>query len=135
MKLLVTGSRKWMDIDAIFDALNQLHRETPIEFLIEGGADGADKIAGLWADNHGIAHAKFPYAGYYGKRGGSVRNGWMLRYGLPEYVIAFPMASSVGTWNMVQQAREAGVPVIFGNELAVTPSSKKVTSAAGRRGA
>jgi hypothetical protein len=44
-----------------------------------------------------------------GRAAGPIRNGRMLRDGLPDAVIAF--AGGIGTANLVAQARAAGVTV------------------------
>ena len=40
-----------------------------------------------------------------------MRNGWLLDFGLPNLVVAFPMKGSVGTWNMVTQAKQRGLNI------------------------
>jgi len=37
--------------------------------------------------------------------------GWLLTYGLPDMVVAFPMKNSIGTWNLVTQAKARKIPI------------------------
>jgi hypothetical protein len=87
---------------------------TTSDLVIEGGAAGADTIAGERADYYGIPHCTFKANwGYYGKAAGPIRNRWMLEFGMPERVVAFHsnIEESKGTANMVKCARRAGIQV------------------------
>lgn len=56
MELLVTGSRKLDDYEALKNAIEEvetLHREK-ITMLLHGGAIGADTLAQKWADENNI---------------------------------------------------------------------------------
>jgi ABC-type Fe3+-hydroxamate transport system substrate-binding protein len=80
------------------------------DIVIHGGARGADKLAGEWCQDGGIACAIVPAQWYYyRKSAGPVRNEWMMRL-KPDLVIAFP--GGTGTANMIKLAEEAGVEVI-----------------------
>jgi hypothetical protein len=83
--------------------------------VITGGADGADTIAeNLCKDEFGIACAVFnaPWNAL-NKKGnrraaGPIRNGWMLRWGQPDYILAFHpyLPGSRGTKNLIDQVRK-----------------------------
>lgn len=92
-------------------ALDHLHAEHNFDLLIEGGAEGADKLAGRWAMERGIDHVTV-WANWEGRgrQAGIYRNGLMLKLFPVELVVAFP--GGTGTRNMVNQARAAGVQVI-----------------------
>jgi len=108
MRLLVTGSRDWTDRQRVFDVLNRL-RPTVI---IEGGARGLDTIVSQLAKSWGIPIITFPADWRtYGKAAGSIRNQQMLDEGKPDYVVAFPLPQSKGTWDMVRRARKAGLAI------------------------
>lgn len=90
--------------------------------LLEGGAPGADDIASWWADNSPMhsygekpddppfEHLKFKADWEtHGRFAGAVRNEQMLDEGKPDLVLAFPDKDSVGTWDMVRQAKKAGI--------------------------
>lgn len=86
--------------------------------VIQGGAPGLDTIVkDLCRNELGIACATFeaPWqfcASVGNKRSaGPMRNGWMLRWGVPNRVLAFHpyLPKSKGTKNCLKQARAAGV--------------------------
>ncbi len=64
----------------------------------------------VWAFSHGcpVIEMKANWD-YHGKRAGHLRNDWMIRYAMPDLVIAFP--GGTGTAGMVKLAIEAGIPV------------------------
>lgn len=111
MRVVVTGSRFWKNREVIYDTLDELHRKYVIEVLYHGEASGADTMAKQWAMERGIPVFGCPYAGAYGKQGGSIRNGWLLDEGRPDLVVAFPTAESKGTWNMLTQAKGRGIGI------------------------
>jgi hypothetical protein len=110
MKVIACGGRAYED-DVIVDiVLDHLHRKTPVTLLIHGGATGADVLARSWAMRRGVPTDTYPAAWqHHGLAAGHIRNGWMLREGQPDLVVAFPGGD--GTADMVRQARGAGVPV------------------------
>lgn len=113
MRLLVCGGRDYADAETLFARLDEFASEHPVELVIEGEAPGADTLAREWAVSRGIPVEKYPADWTtYGKAAGPIRNRQMLVEGKPDYVVAFPTNPSRGTWNMVSQSREAGVPVI-----------------------
>lgn len=112
MKILVTGGRAFNNQRAVFDALTRLDGELPggIDFVIQGGAEGADKHARLWACANERPCATFhAHWSTLGKAAGVLRNEWMLEFGKPDIVIAFP--GGKGTAHMVRTARAAGINV------------------------
>lgn len=121
MRLLVCGSRDWDDRDYVFNILDETHHQTPISFLIEGGAAGADTLAREWREYNDLPGQTYEAAwGTYGKAAGPLRNQRMLNDGKPDAVVAFTkdLTQSRGTADMVRRAREAGVPVYVYGETA-----------------
>ena len=110
MKVIVCGGRDYQDYERICKALDALHKKHGIDLLIEGGANGADAHAGIWADNAGVPrctlHANWKF---HGAKAGPTRNGHMLEFMQPDCVVAFP--GGAGTADMVRQAKAAGVNV------------------------
>lgn len=108
MRVLVCGGRNYTDQACVFEVLTKLQ---DIELIIEGGAEGADRQARYWALANGVPcmtiHAAW---NKLGRSAGHVRNGWMLRFGLPDLVVAFP--GGVGTDNMCEQAVADEVKVV-----------------------
>lgn len=110
-KALICGGRtfdRWSELQRV---LADRHAERPFSLIISGGAPGADRMAEKWANIHHIPLCVFPPNWtHLGKRAGPIRNGWMLEFGRPDVVIAFP--GGHGTLDMMSQARAAGCPVI-----------------------
>ena len=113
-RILVCGGRYFgqdsqAHRDFLTHVLDGIHQETPITLLIQGGAEGADRLAWEWAMSHQIDTKTF-FADWqrYGQSAGPIRNGQMLNEA-PDRVIAFP--GNTGTANMIKQAKEMGVPV------------------------
>lgn len=105
---IVCGSRNCSRTgkDFVFKTLDRLHPD----FVIQGGADGVDKAAKMWAAKMGIPCSEvLALWGSYHAAAGPIRNGWMLRL-KPQVVIAFP--GGPGTANMVKQAKAAHIEVI-----------------------
>ncbi len=107
LRVLVCGGRTYSDEEHLNDILDRMHRNYVITEIIHGGANGADKMAGLWACSRGIDVTVCPAAWErYGKAAGHIRNKEMLELN-PDIVIAFP--GGRGTSNMLEQAFKAGV--------------------------
>lgn len=115
MRVLVCGGRTYNDQERAFKELDAIRSRIrilrdDIELVIEGGASGADRLARYWALARGIPcmtiHACWDA---YGKKAGHKRNEWMLRFGAPNLVLAFP--GGAGTNNMKIQARAAEIRV------------------------
>jgi len=106
MRLLVTGGRKYSDKKAVYGILDKLEPT----LVIHGGATGADRLAARWAYEKCVPCACFvaPWETAH-KAAGPMRNHWMLEYGEPDKVLAFPGGS--GTENMIKQAEKAGIKV------------------------
>lgn len=110
MRIVVTGGRKYADEAAVDRALSAVHRKRGIDILIQGGADGADRLCAEWAWNHSI-----PVATYnadwrtHGKAAGPKRNQRMIDEGKPDAAVAFP--GGRGTADMVSRLVAANVPV------------------------
>lgn len=90
--------------------------------IIEGCAQGADRMAEQFAEQFGLECLHFPadwkaYSSSERWRAGHDRNRRMLVEGQPQMVVAFkdeldPRLAKGGTENMVRIANEAGVPVM-----------------------
>ena len=109
MRVLVCGSRSAWDATETWAAMDKLD---PIpDLVICGGSIGVDKFAESWAERRGIACALFPapWDSHLRNTAGPIRNGWMLKFGRPDLVLALPGGN--GTLNMIEQAKRAGVPV------------------------
>lgn len=110
MKVLVCGGRTFNDREQLTRVLDKaFDYYGGFTHLIQGGASGADTMAGAWARSKGVQVVICP-ANWdkHGKAAGHIRNRAMLNLG-PNLVIAFPGGN--GTANMVRQARAAGIVV------------------------
>lgn len=120
MKVLVCGGRDYIDAEYLDQTLDNFHRLFNFTQVIHGAARGADSLAGIWARARGIDEKPYPVLkgdwDKHGKRAGSLRNREMLVDGKPDIVVAFPGHN--GTWDMIQQARYAGVHVLWVGILA-----------------
>lgn len=117
MRLLVCGSRTWTDYRRLRRTLEATvaQRQADSVTIIEGGARGADRMAGHLAYLHGWGLEVYPARWeQQGRAAGVRRNARMLDRGRPDLVVAFtvgPLQHSRGTADMVRRARQAGVPV------------------------
>jgi hypothetical protein len=118
MRVLVCGSRTFKDERLIKTTLNGWFLTNILEgpfIVIEGGAEGADRIAHEWAETvEGVNLLTFPAKWEeHGRAAGPIRNKQMLVEGKPELVLAFvdkPLIESRGTLDMVTRSEEAGLP-------------------------
>ena len=95
----------------VYETLDKFHAKTPISVVIEGGAEGADRCARLWANANVIVTFEYPADWKaYGKKAGYLRNIRMRDEGKPDVVIAFP--GGKGTQMMVDLAKEKNIPVL-----------------------
>ena len=112
MRLLVCGGRNYSDRETVDWALRAYLPVDPSELLvIQGGAEGADRLARDWAESEGVTVMEFPANWYFfGKAAGPIRNNAMMRWGAPDVVVAFP--GGRGTAHMVELARSKGINVV-----------------------
>ena len=112
--LLVTGGRSYPDRARVFA---ELDRRAP-DLVLHGGAGGADRWAGEWADDRGIPCISMsaPWKRLQ-KAAGPTRNGWLLTVAMRLaqdharlVVLAFPGGD--GTADMVRRAWAVGVEII-----------------------
>ena len=111
LRILITGSRHYSDkkrVDVIFR--NVMKRFENDEYvLISGNARGADALCEEVAEELGWKVERFPADwNKYGKRAGGIRNQTMVDSGA-DLCLAFPLDSSIGTWDCVRRAKKAGI--------------------------
>jgi hypothetical protein len=112
IRVLVCGGRTLDDYGLIDWGLSVVQQKVgTIVEIINGGADGADKLARDWARNHNVPvrtfHAKWHA---FGKAAGPMRNKEMLLVGNPDLVVAFP--GGKGTESMIKLAGLMGVNLV-----------------------
>lgn len=106
MKVLVCGGRDYHDKVAAFDALNALPFKPTL--VIEGGANGADRLGRIWAQSSAIHVATIcALWDTFGRSAGYKRNIAMSE--LAEYCVAFPGGN--GTANMIDICKRKNIVV------------------------
>lgn len=114
MRVLVTGSRYWVDRDAIYSAMIAQWDKAgrgPMT-LVHGAAKGADTLAASVAHELGWDVEEYPADwDTYGRSAGPIRNAEMVKLGA-DVCLAFPFTNSRGTIDCMRRAKVAGIPVI-----------------------
>lgn len=112
-RVLITGDRDWKDEAMVFRVIAKLNKDYGDDVLvIHGDARGADTAAENACRTLQMARIVAPARwGKYKRAAGPIRNRWMLKYGQPDYFIAFhdDLQGSSGTLDMVTACREAGI--------------------------
>lgn len=110
-RILVTGSRTWVDAHLIRDTLTALYAEHPDAVLVHGSAAGADSIADAeWRALGGEVERHPADWLTYGRRAGLVRNKQMVDAGA-DVVLAFIRDRSRGATMCAGLAEQADIPV------------------------
>ncbi len=95
-KLGVIGSRNFDDFKLLSKYLDKIHSVEPITWVVSGGANGADKLGELWANDNYIPTMIFkPDWKKYKKSAGFIRNKEIISNS--DKVIAFWDGKSKGT--------------------------------------
>ncbi|GGM75965.1 hypothetical protein GCM10012275_53360 [Longimycelium tulufanense] len=110
-RILVTGSRDWMDQPFIEYILATWRRHYPDAVLVHGDCRGADRMAGEIWSHWGLPVEAHPADwGTHGHAAGPRRNQRMVTLGA-DICLAFLTPSSRGTRHCAQLAEAAGIPV------------------------
>ena len=114
-RVIVAGSRKFLDYDLMCQELDKLFNESRTFAghevkIISGMADGADTLAIRYADERKLTKILFP-ANWkrYSRVAGFLRNEDMLS--VATHLVAFWDGKSSGTHHMIEIAKEKGIPV------------------------
>ncbi len=115
MRVLVYGGRDFTDKEYLYRYMDKIKRLVQIDAVIEGNANGADRMAGWWARDNGIDNIKFPADWKkYGNAAGPIRNQQMIAEGNPDIAIEFP--GRKGTKDMHDRLEKAGIEIILAYE-------------------
>lgn len=107
LRVIVTGSRRVTGCAQLNERLGQL----PVNVILKHGDQyGIDHEAAAIGRARGWKVLPFPYKKELGKAGGPARNQDMVDSGA-DLCLAFPDDRSIGTWDCVQRAKAAGIPV------------------------
>lgn len=111
MKLVITGSRNWRDVDFIINQLDLIHCQYNVLEVLSGNCPtGADLICEEWAVFNEIKLTKYPANfSLHGKRGAYIRNNQMTIDG--DMLVGFCKSeTSVGTEMTIKLMREKNKP-------------------------
>ncbi len=107
-KVIVSGGRNYSDKTHVFRVLLGL---LPIDLIIQGGANGADKLAREFALEHGIACQTFEADwDTHGKSAGPRRNASMCEKNKDATAVFFP--GGRGTDNCHMNAKRLGLTIV-----------------------
>ena len=111
-RILVCGGRDFADSAFLFGVLDMEAEQNPVVRIIQGGANGADKLARMWCISRFVTYEHFPADwSKHGKAAGPIRNQQMIDEGKPTKVFAFD--GGRGTADMIRRAKTAGIPVFM----------------------
>ncbi len=115
MRLLISGGRSYDDVDEVNRVLSYARKlsakRAQTLLVIQGGADGADKLAREWCKAHGMPciTMEAPWT-FFEKKAGPIRNSWLIEFALPTHFHAFP--GNKGTRDMTRKAKRAGLKTL-----------------------
>lgn len=113
-RILITGSRDWIDRDVIFDALREQFELHGPFVLVHGDARGADRMAAEIVSSYGHgcrieSHpAEWRPYGIYNPQAGLLRNTQMIALGA-DVCLAFIRSGSRGATDCASRAEAAGI--------------------------
>lgn len=127
MKIVIAGTRLCTDCTVVEEAICTSPWAGKITCIVEGGAMGVDRLARLWARQHGIpvvtVEANWKQ---FGRAAGPRRNRAMVRnYGAVGVILVWT-ATSRGSLSLLSEARRAGLP-IFEHLLSTTGARSGAT--------
>lgn len=113
-RILVCGGRNWNNATLTSGVLDgfreQYHEKGKPIVIVEGGAQGADRLAREYAIKHDIPFEVYPALwSQFGRAAGPIRNLVMLNTGI-DVVIAFP--GGRGTQDTIGKANKMGIRVL-----------------------
>jgi hypothetical protein len=111
--VIITGSRDLQNYPQVKLALDIEHTKEPITLVVQGGANGADYLASVWARENNIPCVEvLAEWSLHGKSAGPKRNRKMLLAYPSARVIAFPKSESRGTRGCMKLAEGFGMKVV-----------------------
>lgn len=110
-RVIVAGSRSFRDYNFLEEKLKTiLKNRMPYVEIVNGLAEGADRLGGVFADHHGLPQKKFAADwDNLGKAAGILRNEDMGRYA--DALVAFWNGESRGTAHMIDFATKNNLAV------------------------
>lgn len=111
----VTGGRDFDDPYLMAVTLGLTREHLGIRWLLHGGARGADRMAGLWAEKTGVSLRTLPARWKTdGDAAGPTRNEDMAQRMILEKprCLCIAMPGGSGTLDMMMRCRDYGIPLI-----------------------
>ena len=118
MNLALIGSRNFHDYDSFHKAVLLTLQKwgknlSDVEYIVSGGAKGADTLAEIFAKEYSIKPMIFPVKKEdwykYGKAAGIMRNTQIIDNA--SHVIAFPSKYGKGTQDSINKANKRKLPI------------------------
>lgn len=110
MKIAIVGSRSVSDYDLFSTKVREALSGLQVDEIVSGGALGVDTFARRFAAENGITFREIKADWRtYGKRGGFIRNGEIVR--LVDFVVACWDGVSHGTRDTIERTKAAGKPL------------------------
>lgn len=114
-RVLVTGSRDWVDRMSLYAMLAKIHSEHEGMVVVHGDCPtGADRMAQDWADLMGVEAERYP-ANWdkHGRAAGPIRNRRMVKSKpKPVLCLAFIRNGSRGATGCADAAEAARIPTM-----------------------
>ena len=108
----ITGGKTVSDAGAVWDTLDRTRAKHGDMVLLHGGGPGVEKVAASWAEARGVDQVVCrPDWSAHGKAAPFRRNDELLNL-LPKGLIAFTASASGITHNLIDKARQLGIPVM-----------------------
>jgi len=133
-RLLITGSRAWVDTQAIRDEFDIVQSHEGSDVVLVSGAcpNGADRMCEVLAKEYGWTLELHPLnwasgpEGAYNPQAGFERNKLMVDLGA-DFVLAFVMNESGGAMNTVRHSRKAQIPTKLIHRTTAVPVQRKMS--------
>ena len=108
----ICGSRDFTDYKYFKENVDKFVKEHKITKIISGGCKGADSLAKRYARENKIEIVEhLPEWNKYGKSAGFVRNKLIVNDS--DYLLAFPLKGSKGTYITIDLAKKKNIPVFI----------------------
>ena len=108
--IAITGGKTVADPDIVWKTLDHVRDKHDDMVLVHGAGPGYDKVAASWADARNVAQVVCrPDWKAHGKAAPFRRNDNIINL-MPKGIVAFPGSGITG--NLVDKARQAGIPVM-----------------------
>ncbi len=125
MRIIIAGSQHCTDPAIVEQAVAASPWAAGrVSAVIEGGAEGVDRLARAWAEARGLPVTTVPADWTQGRSAGPQRNRALARDSGAEGLLLIWNQSSRGSASMLAEARKAGLPVF---EYMLEPGSERTS--------